>query len=157
MGLEFGGVGLGVGKTFGATYVGKELIKRGERVFFIPFLEVISLFQKEEEDRRDLERTLKETTVIVLDEVLGSSSSAQGQLFSSKFEELIRHRTNHNLVTIITTNLTAETLDELYPRTYSLLAAKQLRIDMTGIDRRRADIAWENLELLANKEVRPIT
>jgi hypothetical protein len=46
MGLEFGGEGLGVGKTFSATHVGKELIKKGEKVYFIPFLDFIRLTGK---------------------------------------------------------------------------------------------------------------
>lgn len=155
MGLEFGGKGLGVGKTFGATYVGKEMIKRGQRVYFIPFVDVVAAFQRE--DYMRLEDKLRSITYLILDELLPPWSDAQHALYAHKLEGLIRHRTNFNLPTIITTNLEKAELDEYYPRTYSLLEAKQLRIDMSGTDARRNVIAEENIELAANKEIRPIT
>ena len=155
MGLEFNGRKLGVGKTFAATHVGKELIKRGERVFFIPFLEVISAY--ENEHRHALEERLRNTTVLILDEVVPPHTHAQGGLFSSKFEELIRHRTNFNRITIMTTNLEPDMLRETYPRTYSLLEAKQMRVTMEGTDWRMSVLDVENLELSMNDEVRPIT
>lgn len=155
MGLEFSAFNLGVGKTFAATYVGKELVKLGERVYFIPFLEVISTFSKEDGNGR--EERMRNTPVLILDEVIEAMSGAQHQLFSMKFEELIRHRTNFNRVTIMTTNLEPDALRSEYPRTYSLLEAKQVRVPMKGIDARQTFIAQENLELVANDEVRPIT
>lgn len=157
MGLEFSSPKLGVGKTFAATYVGKELVKRGERVFFIPFRDVINLYSKEQTFRDAQENRLKDTTVLILDEVQAGVSDAQRQLFSDRFEELIRFRTNFNRVTIMTTNLTPDELHDQYPRTYSLLEAKQLRIEMSGEDARQTFIAKENIELVANDEVRPIT
>ena len=42
----------GVGKTFAATYVGKELIKRGERVHFVPFHEMVRVYEYEGETER---------------------------------------------------------------------------------------------------------
>lgn len=155
MGLEFAGPNLGVGKTFAATHIGKELVKRGESVFFIPFLEVVRLF--EEEDRANKEARLKNTTVLILDEVIPASTAAMRNLFSSKFEELVRHRTNFNKPTIMTTNLTQDMLHEEYPRSYSLLAAKQIRTEMNGVDARKGDRAMRNIELFLNDEIEPIT
>lgn len=157
MGMEFGGAALGVGKTFGATYVGKELIKRGERVFFLPFMELISVYQLPPEERERMHRRLREVTVLILDEVRPPYSAAQEWLFAERFEELIRHRTNFNLPTIIGTNLTDAELGKHYPRTYSLLEAKQWRLELTGQDARQSWIAMENIDLAANGEVRPIT
>lgn len=157
MGLEFASPALGVGKTFGATYVGKELIKRGEKVFFSPFLEVISALTRQHPDAEEYERRLYDSTVLILDEVIPPWTLPQANLFAGKFEELIRNRTNFNRVTIMTTNLTEEQLFEHYPRTYSLLQAKQVRIVLKGSDARQGLIARENLELVMNDEVRPIT
>jgi DNA replication protein DnaC len=157
MGLEFASPKLGVGKTFAATYVGKELIKRGENVFFIPFLEVISTLSKQHADHEELERRLYDSTVLILDEVIPPWTAPQQQLFAGKFEELIRNRTNFNKVNIMTTNLTEDALYEHYPRTYSLLTAKQVRVVLDGADARQGKIADENLELVMNDEVRPIT
>jgi len=155
MGLEFGGKGLGVGKTFAATHIGKEMVKRGQNVFFIPFVEMISAYQSD--NVRELEERIRTTTYVILDELLPPQSDRQNQFYATRLEAVIRHRTNYNLPTIITTNLDQNELHKFYPRTYSLLAAKQLRIDMSGEDARVGKIAEQNLELVANGEVRPIT
>ena len=153
MGLEFSSPNLGVGKTFAATHVGKELIKRGVQVRFVPFLSAVRILLED----REMEEQLRTIQVLILDEVVPAMSEAQGALFAMKFEELIRHRTNFNLVNVITTNLTPQQLHDAYPRTYSLMEAKQLRVEMGGEDARQSYIEMENIELVANGEVRPIT
>lgn len=157
MGLEFASPNLGVGKTFAATHVAKELIKRGERVYFTPFIQVINLLGQESSYRQSQEALLNDITVLILDEVIAGISYAQADFFASKFEELIRNRTNFNRPTIMTTNLTQEELHEEYPRPYSLLEAKQIRILMNGDDFRRGDRGMRNIELLANLEIEPLT
>lgn len=154
MGLEFGGRSLGVGKTWAATYVAKELIKQGERVYFVPFGSIISSYQKS--NAEEIENTLKSTTVLVLDEVGKPSTAAQNELFSSRFEDLIRHRTNYNLPTILTTNLEEEELLSYYPRPYSLLSHKQIRVQIEGDDARKGKMQLENIEIFANEETRPL-
>lgn len=154
VGLEFTSPDLGVGKTFAATYVARQLVQKGESVHFSPFLEVVSELSKPESS---LEKTLKDVTVLVLDEVVEGGSSAQQALFSTKFEELIRHRTNFNKVTIMTTNLTQHQLRDAYPRTYSLLEAKQIRVPMSGDDfRQSTEREMNKLEAILNNEVHPI-
>lgn len=155
LGLEFGGKGLGIGKTFAATHIGKELIKEGQRVLFMPFIEMISAFNKPNAD--EIENMLRGTTFLVLDEILPPVSERQADLFSTRYEAIIRHRTDHNLPTIITTNMSEDELYGKYSRTYSLLAAKQLRIDMGGEDARVSRIGNENFEMALNGEVRPLT
>lgn len=157
MGLEFSSPKLGTGKTFCATYVGRELIKRGVKVYFMPFLDVIELLGKDQEYRNEQEDRLRDTTVLILDEVVPAVSAPQRALFSTKFEQLIRHRTNFNAPTIMTTNMTPDQLHDEYPRTYSLLEAKQVRVEMTGEDARMGERSMRNLELLTNGEVEPIT
>ncbi len=56
----------------------------------------------------------------------------------------------------MTTNLTPDALRDHYPRPYSLLEAKQLRIEMAGSDARKNFISLENIELVANGECRPL-
>jgi DNA replication protein DnaC len=157
MGLEFASPKLGVGKTFAATHVGKELVKLGERVYFLPFYQMVGVYSLPPEDRRAEEQRLRDCTVLVLDEVIAPNTEAQSYLFSGKFEELIRDRTNFNRVTIMTTNLTPERLHDIYPRTYSLLEAKQYRIIMDGEDARQGTVKQRNLEMANLGEVRPIT
>lgn len=157
MGVEFSSPNLGVGKTFAATYIGKELVKQGERVLFMEFLEIIGLLSKEQAARSAAEQRLHDATVLILDEVRPASTGPQHELFSRQFEELIRYRTNFNLPTIMTTNLTPDELRSEYPRPYSLLEAKQIRIEMKGADARIKDRSMRNIELLANGEVEPLT
>lgn len=157
MGLEFSSPQLGVGKTFAATHIGKELVKKGERVYFLPFLEVIGLLSKDLDYRNTQEDRLRDTTVLILDEVVPAISVAQRQFFAGRFEELIRHRTNFNRPTIMTTNLEPVDLHYEYPRTYSLLEAKQIRVEMDGEDARQGNRGMRNIELLANNEIEPIT
>lgn len=154
MGLEFSSRNLGVGKTFAATYVGKELVKRGESVFFIPFLDTV---RASIDHDHDLTSRLRDSTVLILDEVVPPISDRQAQFFAGEFEEIIRHRTNFNRVTIMTTNIEPAELHKTFPRVYSLLSAKQLQVVMRGEDARRTIIANENLELALNGEIRPIT
>jgi DNA replication protein DnaC len=157
MGLEFASPKLGVGKTFAATHVGKELVKRGERVYFLPFLEMVGVYEYPMEERRAIEQRLTDCSVLVLDEVVAPSSEAMSNLFSRHFEVLIRDRTNWNRVTVMTTNLTPEKLHDAYPRVYSLLEAKQYRVIMDGEDARQSTVKQKNLDMANLGEVRPIT
>lgn len=153
-GAEFGGPKMGIGKTFAATHIGKELVKHRQQVYFIPFVEMVSAFERE--NGEDIEKKIRMTPYVIIDDIMPPVSERQKNFYHTRFEAIIRHRTNYNLPTIITTNLTSEELSRYYPRTYSLLAAKQKRIDMDGEDF-RAYIGFENLELAENGEVRPIT
>jgi DNA replication protein DnaC len=157
MGIEFASPKLGVGKTFAATHMGKELVKLGERVYFLPFYKMVGVYGLPVEERRPIEQRLTECSVLVLDEVIAPNSEAQSHLFAGKFEELIRDRTNFNRVTIMTTNLAPEKLHEIYPRTYSLLEAKQYRVIMDGEDARQGVVKERNLKQANLGEVRPIT
>jgi DNA replication protein DnaC len=157
MGVEFSSPNLGTGKTFAATHIGKELVKRGEAVYFMDFRDVIHLLNKDSDYRNAQEDRIRETTILILDEVVAGISDAQGDLFATRFEELVRYRTNFNRITLMTTNLTPEKLHREYPRSYSLLEAKNSRVIMEGEDARQSFIRDENRELALNEEVRPIT
>lgn len=157
MGVEFSSPSLGTGKTFAATHIGKELIKRGESVYFMDFRDMVGLLSKDTEYRNSQEERIRSTTILILDEVVAGITNAQGALFASRFEELIRYRTNFNRITLMTTNLRPEKLHAEYPRAYSLLEAKNKRILVSGEDARQDFIKMENEELALNEEVRPIT
>lgn len=146
----------GTGKTFLATRVGRELVKRGESVFYIGYRDLVSLFEDPYEIRAPLEDRIKHNTLLILDEVVPSISTAQHNLFAEKLEEVVRYRSNYNRVTLLTTNMKPGELDEEYPRTYSLLAAREKHIQVAGNDARRE--IWDvNTELAENGERRPIT
>lgn len=154
IGLEFTGP-LGTGKTFAATHIAKELIEQGQLVYFMPFISMVSAFERDDAER--IEDRMRDATFLVLDEILPPVSSRQHELFATRLEALIRHRTNNNLPTITGTNLSEEELDGYYPRTYSLLAANQTRVYMAGDDARRGWRGKMKLELAINNERTPIT
>jgi DNA replication protein DnaC len=154
MGVEFAGKGLGVGKTFAATTIGRELVKRREDVFFIPFNQMLHAMRYE--DTEVLER-LDNVNVLILDEVQPPPNEALRSVMANHFESMIRNRTNYNGVTIMTTNMEEDELNTEYPRVYSLLSAKQMRVVLSGNDARQGQTAQKNLELIMNGEVRPIT
>jgi DNA replication protein DnaC len=154
MGIEFFSPALGTGKTFAATHIGKELIKQGQSVYFIPFIEMVAAFDRQDSDY--IASRVRESGFVILDEVIPPVSEAQKSFFATQLEALIRHRTNNNLPTIMTTNMDQETLSSAYPRTYSLLSAKQMRQEVKGTDRREF-IGRKEMEIIANGETRPIT
>lgn len=154
VGIEFCGKDLGTGKTFAATHIGKELVKRNVGVYFISFRDLISVFYNND---TDFIARLKNSPVLILDEVGKFSTSRQENLYTELFEDLIRHRTNWNAITIMTTNIEEDLMRELYPRVYSLIEGKQLRVTLEGEDARMAKVGMENVELAANLEIRPLT
>ena len=154
IGIELYSSALGTGKTFAATHIGKELIKQGQSVYFIPFVEMVAAFDRQDSDY--IMNKIRESGFVILDEVIPPVSDAQQAFFAVQLEAIIRHRTNNNLPTIMTTNMDQETLHSAYPRTYSLLSAKQMRQEVAGTDRRQL-IGIKEMEIIANGETRPIT
>jgi len=153
MGFEIAGT-LGVGKTFAATTIGRELVKRGEDVFFLPFNQMLDAMRHQ--DRRILDR-LHTTNVVILDEILPPPNDSLKSVMANHLESIVRNRTNYNAVTILTTNLSARDMEALYPRTYSLLAAKQIRVEVQGEDARKSVVSQRNLSRLLNGERVPIS
>jgi len=156
MGLGFHAKTLGVGKTFLATFIGRALIRRGATVGFSNFNDVLNIYRLPNEQQLEREDWLKSRTVLVLDEVTEPVSDPQKNFFASRFEDLIRHRTNFNKVTIYTTNMEPDVLDRLFPRAYSLLSSNSQPITVNGSDVRRESVWDIDFELLQNGEVRPI-
>lgn len=157
IGIEFFSPEMGTGKTFLATYIARQLVHRGEPVYFTRFRDIMGMYDKPYEIRKAEEERLWYTRVLVLDEVGPPLSEAQGSYFAAEFEGLIRARIDDDRVTIMTTNLQPEMLDRYYPRTYSLLAAKQKRHEINFNDvRRSGEIMLLDAELAANGETRPL-
>lgn len=155
MGVEFAGSGLGVGKTFAATTIAKELVKRKEEVFFLPFNQMLHAMRYED---TEILSNLDRVNVLILDEVQPPPNEQLRNVMANHFESIIRNRTNYNGVTILTTNMDEGTCNSEYPRVYSLLKAKRFRrVEMEGNDARQSKIANRDLELILNDEVRPIS
>lgn len=159
IGWEIYGAQKGVGKTFGATGILKELVKAGFDGWFAVFADVKNYHELTDGFRRDyLVGKLRNSEILVLDEVLQPyGSEKQRYFYEDKLEEIIRHRTTHNLPTIITTNMVEEEMYEFFPRVYSLFSAKQQRVELTGDDFRIKEAFWEKKGIIHFGEVRPIS
>jgi DNA replication protein DnaC len=157
MGMEFYSPRMGVGKTMLATIIAKSLIIGGEKVYFTSFRDAVRLYDLPYEAREAKVARLRNTPVLILDEVGLSMSDAQRAYYATELEDLIRFRTSGSSVTIMTTNLTPDQLNDEYPRCFSLLEAKQCRVCVNGSDA-RVDGAKKmvDIELIRNHEARPL-
>lgn len=159
VGFTIAGKTLGVGKTWAATHILREVVKRGYDGHFVSFMAVKGYFELDNRDEREfLINRVRTAEVLVLDEVKAPFSNAQRDFFEDKLEEVLRSRTNMNFPTIVTSNMSDQDFERDYPRCFSLLAAKNQPLELNGIDARKANVVWLNNAALAYKgESRPIT
>jgi DNA replication protein DnaC len=157
LGLEFYSPTQGTGKTFLVSWIARQLIQRGEDVYYTRFRPLMELYHRENKERTVIESRLRDSSVLVLDEVGVAISVAQNSYFAMEFEDLMRSRIDDNRVTLMTTNLTPDELDGEYTRVYSLLAAKQQRYAIDYEDARRVgDVYLINEAMIKSGEVRPL-
>jgi DNA replication protein DnaC len=157
LGLTFTGP-IGTGKTFGMTCVLKSLVQQGENVYLITFEELINVWGNsyhDDESRRTLERRLKSASVLGLDE-LRTDARNSGGFLANGLDSVIRHRTANLLPTLVSTNMTRDQEKDEFSKAYSLLAAKNTRVETHGHDRRMAEVRQRNHELALRGERRPI-
>lgn len=158
-GFTIVGKTLGVGKTWAATHILREVVKAGYDGHFVSFMAVKGYYDLDNHDEREfLIDRVRTAEMLVLDEVKAPFSEAQRDFFEDKLEEILRVRTNMNFPTIVTSNMTDEDFERDYPRCFSLLAAKNQPLELGGVDARKSDAVWLNNAALAYKgESRPIT
>jgi hypothetical protein len=157
LGIDFYSPRMGVGKTMLSTIIAKALINAGEKVYFTSFRDAVSALVNDLPDAADTMTRLRETPVLILDEVGAGWSENMRALYADKLEDLVRFRTSGCAVTIMTTNMTPDELNDEYSRCFSLLAAKQTRVHVSGDDvRMKGEAKMMDEELAKNKETRPI-
>lgn len=157
LGLTFNGP-FGTGKTFAMACVLKELIKLGHDVYFITFDELINIWGKSWHDdtaKKMLERRLKAAKVLGLDELRTDARNTTGFL-ESGLDSVIRHRTANLLPTLVTTNMKREDELDQFGKVYSLLSAKNTRVQTHGHDRRMREVRNRNFDLAQRGERRAI-
>ena len=105
--------GYGCGKTHLAAAIANEVLARGEPVLFVVVPDLLdylrSAFSPQSEERFD-ERfeSVRSAPLLILDELGVQSSTSWAQ---EKLYQIINHRYNTRLPTVITTNCTLEDLD----------------------------------------------
>ena len=157
LGLTFTGP-FGTGKTFAMTCVLKELVKQGRSVYFIPFEQLINVWGDswhDAEAKYTLEKKLKAVEVLGLDELRTDPRNASGFL-ANGLDSVLRYRTANLLPTLVTTNMTSDMEKSEFARVYSLLGAKNIRVETHGHDRRMLEVRQRNYELKERGERRPV-
>jgi DNA replication protein DnaC len=136
----------------------KELVKRGTRTYMVTFEELIDVWGSswhDENSKKTLQDKLKSAECLGIDEVRTDNRNTSGFL-ANGFDSVIRHRTANLLPTLITTNMTKDNELKEFFKVYSLLSARNLRVETTGHDRRAREIRHRNYELAGRGERRPI-
>lgn len=146
----------GTGKTWACCHVAKELAKLDKNVFFIPFWELVALYDQPHDRRDALKGRCLDAELLVIDDVLLGRSEAQQDLFQTKLEEVVRQRTHANLPTLLTTNLSEKKFAAIYPRVYTVLSGKNEWLELNGGDYRPTKKAAAE-RTVNSLEVEPIT
>jgi DNA replication protein DnaC len=157
LGLTFTGP-YGTGKTFAMTCVLKELVKQGRDTYFTTFEQLINVWGDSWHDanaKKMLEEKLKTVEVLGLDELRTDARNAGGFL-QNGLDSVIRYRTANLLPTLITTNMSSDFEKSEFAKVYSLLAAKNTRVETHGHDRRMLEVRQRNHELKERGERRPV-
>ena len=158
MGFTFWSETLGTGKTWAATHILKELVKQGYDCHFALFMGMPGYYELDDvEERKFKLKRIRESEVLVLDDVKAPFSDAQRNFFEDKMEQLLRERLAACFPTIVTSNLSPQDFKRHYPRCYSLLAAKNQEVELNGTDWRQNSGWKSNQELRLAGESRPIT
>lgn len=141
IGIRFFSPFVGVGKTTLACLIAKEIAKKKAsrpQVQFIHFNDTLGLYQMPYEEREPFVRRLRSIPVLILDEVNTAISDYQQEYYAAELEALIRYRVNGNAITIITTNMKNDRLEEVYPKTFSLLSHRQEDVYVDRVDLSKA-------------------
>lgn len=155
MGLYFLG-GPGLGKTFLATMVLKELIKDGSfTCFATTFSQTIEMFTagwSSRDDKTYFQDKFIGSEVLLLDDVGKELRGTRIALSETTFDAILRQRVQAGKATFITTNMTARELGDGYGAAIlSLLREKSLELAFTGSDFRPAANTREVAEVLAGE------
>ena len=128
---------VGVGKTFLSHCIAKELIDSGHSVLYFSSAEFFSVyervtFHKEDSDAKNLSDYIRECDLLIIDD-LGTemtNSFITASLFACINERLFNKKS-----TIISTNITLDTLADLYTeRTFSRITSSYTMLKLIGDD-----------------------
>lgn len=158
-GLTLWSEGVGTGKTFSAIHVAKAYLRNGIKVFFIHFQEIIDRILNDPDNVIKFQDKLRTIPLLIIDEIYWEEGWSDNRLslVGEMLERVLRHRSDQNLPTVFTTNMSPEKFRQTYPRIYSLTAAKQIELELQGLDYRKTQLVIEKIEKLDTEEVHPIS
>lgn len=152
-GIIFRG-GLGTGKTLAQILILKELIKKGEKVWFISFSAAANAYMDSDE-KKALLREIHSAACLCIDEIPAPVSDKQRDFYEEILEWLIRYRVENSLPVLMGTNI--KNLAEVYPRIGSLISMNFLDYEVEGNEDARKTSSKDAIEgLIKNNEQRPV-
>ena len=152
-GIIFRG-GLGTGKTFAQVLILKELVKRGEKVWFTSFNLAVNAYIDPDE-KKELLREIHSAACLCIDEIPAPTSEKQTDFYQEVLEWLIRYRVENSLPMLMGTNI--KNLAEIYPRVGSLISMNFLDYELEGSEDARKTSSKDAIEgLIKNNEARPV-
>jgi DNA replication protein DnaC len=155
LGLYLYSHGLGTGKTLIACHILKEAAKRGHKVYFCSFFELVNI---RKENHHLVEKKLTECDIVCIDDVTASKmSEKQSDMFNYVLEKTIRDRVHNAMPTIMTSNLGRQELLKEYDRVFSLLVSSCLTIQLDSTFDYRVDAIQENIEDIFKQNIAPIS
>jgi len=128
----------GRGKTGILSVIGKEFKRNGYQVLFLEASDIKRIVMKDIQfdDMVSIWDRARDVTVLLLDD-LGKGVMDNTGFGARLIDELIRHRTSENLVTLISTNMTPEQmLMDFKKSTIHSLKSKIIPVQILGDDKR---------------------
>ena len=148
----------GSGKMLAMNLLIKSLIHQGYDCYATTFASMIELFTagwRSPDEQRWFQRKVVQSDVLLLDD-LGRELKRNSKLSESTFDDVLRSRVQTGKVTLITTNLTEDEMDEGYgSAVLSLLQESSVVREVEGGDFRPQANQRMREEIDAG-EVRPI-
>lgn len=155
MGLGLYG-SFGTGKTWAGVKVLKEMALQGNSCWFIPFHQLRANYRKEDDEQRFIKRKMLESQFLMIDDITEPlMGERQKHFYEDQLEEVIRTRAHMNFPTITTTNMSAQDLQDYYPRVATIFSGKQMVINLGGRDF-RPQARETRLDIMERNEVIPI-
>jgi DNA replication protein DnaC len=131
----------GIGKTWNAAAIARAALRHSVKVLFVTAQDLVDSFKpdaKRFDDDTTMLEALRSRRLLVIDDLGEEYRTANSGYAETTITNLIRYRVQHNLSTVLTTNLTAEDVETIYgPRLRSLLNEVGFAVEPPGGDRRR--------------------
>jgi DNA replication protein DnaC len=139
VGLILHGPDRGTGKTMFSLLLAKQIVAAGRGLFATTFGALLDQYTgtwRDAEARAWFGAHTRNVDVLVVDD-LGREYGGLRNVGESALEDVLRHRAQHDLATILTTNLTpAEILSGYGGHTMSVLSERSILAGFAGADRR---------------------
>ena len=158
MGLYLSG-DIGVGKTMLLNLVLKDLVKAGYSCFATTFAQMIEMYTAgwtDKEEKQWFQRKFLNSQFLLLDDV-GKERDTKIALNETTFDAILRQRVTDGRPTFISTNPTADAMEERYGKAIlSLVREQSLEELVTGVDYRPKANKRRIEEVLLKGWTRPI-